>query len=107
MQAYPESLVSGRGPGDAGGRRGQTGSLLALMDALVAPPVVAVIVTSNPGEWFEETLAAFASQDYPELSVLVLDAASTIDPTPMVAAVLPNAYVRRLPAESRLRRQCQ
>jgi GT2 family glycosyltransferase len=63
----------------------------------IAPPVVAVIVTCDPGEWFEETLQAFASQDYPELSVLVLDAASAVDPTPRVAAVLPGAYVRRLP----------
>ncbi len=63
----------------------------------IAPPVVAVIVTCDPGEWFEETLRAFASQDYPELSILVLDAASAVDPTPRVAAVLPNAFVRRLP----------
>jgi GT2 family glycosyltransferase len=63
----------------------------------IAPPVVAVIVTSNPGEWFEETLAAFGSQDYPELSILVLDAASTVDPTPRVASVLPGAFVRIMP----------
>ena len=52
------------------------GSLLALMET-IAPPVVAVIVTCNPGEWFEETLRSFAAQDYPELSILVLDAASS------------------------------
>src|SRR3974390_2148056 len=62
----------------------------------LAPPVVAVIVTCDPGAWFEETLAAFAAQDYPELSVLVLDAASADDPTPRVAAGLPGAFVRRL-----------
>jgi GT2 family glycosyltransferase len=62
----------------------------------IAPPVVAVIVTSDPGDWFEETLRAFAAQDYPQLSVLVLDAGSTSDPTPVVAGVLPDAYVRRL-----------
>lgn len=65
------------------------------MENLV-PPVVAVIVTCDPGEWFEETLRAFAAQDYPELSVLVLDAGSEEDPTPRVAAALPGAYVRRL-----------
>lgn len=63
----------------------------------LAPPVVAVIVTCDPGPWFDETLRSFAAQDYPELSVLVLDAASVVDPTPRVAAVLPNAFVRRLP----------
>jgi GT2 family glycosyltransferase len=63
----------------------------------LAPPVVAVIVTSDPGPWFEETLRSFAEQDYPELSVLVLDAGSVEDPTPRVAAELPDAFVRRLP----------
>ncbi|HLI72523.1 MAG TPA: glycosyltransferase family 2 protein [Acidimicrobiales bacterium] len=62
----------------------------------LAPPVVAVIVTHEPGEWFEETLRAFAAQDYPSLSVLVLDAASRVDPTPRVAAEMPSAFVRRL-----------
>ncbi|MHB8594163.1 MAG: glycosyltransferase family 2 protein, partial [Acidimicrobiales bacterium] len=62
----------------------------------VAPPVVAVIVTCDPGPWLEETLRSFAEQDYPELSVLVLDAASALDPTPRVARVLPGAFVRRL-----------
>lgn len=63
----------------------------------LAPPVVAVIVTCDPGAWFEESLRSFAEQDYPELSVLVLDAGSVEDPTPRVAAVLPGAFVRRLP----------
>ncbi|HEX5265975.1 MAG TPA: glycosyltransferase, partial [Acidimicrobiales bacterium] len=63
-----------------------------------APPVVAVVVTADPGEWFEETLGGLAAQDYPNLSVLVVDAGSAEDPTPRVAAILPGAYVRRLPA---------
>ena len=62
-----------------------------------APPVVAVVVTADPGEWFEETLGGLAAQDYPNLSVLVIDAGSSDDPTPRVAAILPGAYVRRLP----------
>ncbi|HUQ40265.1 MAG TPA: glycosyltransferase [Acidimicrobiales bacterium] len=69
------------------------------MDAPVTvPPVVAVLVTWEPGPWLEETLAALAAQDYPNLSVLVLDAASTTDPTARVAAELPGAFVRRLEA---------
>ena len=63
----------------------------------LAPPVVAVVVTCDPGPWFEETLRSLAAQDYPELSVLILDAASVVDPTPTVAAILPSAFVRRLP----------
>ncbi len=62
-----------------------------------APPVVAVVVTRNPGRFFEPTLAALADQDYPELSVLVVDADSTEDPTTRVAAVLPGAFVHRAP----------
>ncbi len=64
--------------------------------APVAPPVVAVVVTHDPGDWFEETLGSLRDQDYPNLSVLVVDAASAEDPVPRVAAVLPSAYVRRL-----------
>jgi GT2 family glycosyltransferase len=61
-----------------------------------APPVVAVLVTCDPGSWLEEALSALALQDYPNLSVLVVDAASADDPTARVAEVLPTAYVRRL-----------
>jgi len=64
------------------------------------PPVVAVVVTCDPGPWFEETLQAFAEQDYPNLSVLVVDAGSRLDPTARVAGVLPGAYVHRF--ESRV-----
>ncbi|MGH9017604.1 MAG: glycosyltransferase, partial [Acidimicrobiales bacterium] len=62
----------------------------------LAPAVVAVIVTHDPGPWFADTLRAFAGQRYPELSVLVLDAGSAEDPTALVAAELPGAFVRLL-----------
>src|ERR1019366_7335935 len=65
-----------------------------LMDAL-APPVVVVIVTHDPGPWFDEALSSFGAQDYAEMSVLVLDAGSADDVTARVAAVLPTAFVRR------------
>jgi GT2 family glycosyltransferase len=61
-----------------------------------APPVVAVMVVCDPGPWFEESLTALAAQDYPALSILVVDAASTTDPTDRVAAAVPSAFVRRL-----------
>ncbi|HXQ18234.1 MAG TPA: glycosyltransferase family 2 protein [Acidimicrobiales bacterium] len=66
------------------------------MDAQ-APAVVAVVVTRDPGPWLEESLAALARQDYPELSVLVLVAGGSEDPTARVGAVFPDAFVRRLP----------
>ena len=61
-----------------------------------APPVVAVVVTCDSGPWLEEALEALGDQDYPNLSVLVVDAGSAEDPTARVASVLPSAYVRRL-----------
>lgn len=64
---------------------------------LLAPPVVAVVVTCDSGPWLEEALEALADQDYPNFSVLVIDACSGVDPTGRVAAVLPGAFVRRLP----------
>ena len=68
------------------------------LDASHAPPVVAVVVTHDAGPWLEECLASLGAQDYPNLAVLVIDAASAVDPLPRVAAALPNAYVRHLDA---------
>jgi GT2 family glycosyltransferase len=61
----------------------------------LAPPVVAVVVAHDPGPWFAETLASIASQDYAELSVLVLDTGNSDDLAVRVAEILPSAYVRR------------
>ena len=69
-------------------------------EELIAPPVVAVVVTHDPGPWFDEVLAGLAAQDYPALSVLVIDADSADDPTDRVAAVLPDAHVHRLAANA-------
>jgi len=61
-----------------------------------APAVVAVVVTRDAGPWFDQAVAALAAQDYSNLAVLFIDAASGTDPTPRVAEALPHAYVRRL-----------
>ncbi|HEX3794467.1 MAG TPA: glycosyltransferase [Acidimicrobiales bacterium] len=66
------------------------------MDAQV-PAVVAVVVTSDPGPWFEDTLASLAAQDYQELSILVLEAGDGPDPSERVGRILPDAFVRLLP----------
>ena len=60
-----------------------------------APPVVAVVVASDPGPWFEECLEALGAQDYPNLDVLVVDAASHEELTARVAAVFPRAFILR------------
>ncbi len=61
-----------------------------------APAVVAVVVARDPGAWFEETMASLAAQDYPNLSILVIDAASPEEVKPRVARAAPGAFVRRL-----------
>jgi GT2 family glycosyltransferase len=69
----------------------------SLPDAeVMAPPVVVVMVTCVAGDWLEESLASLAAQDYPNFSVLVIDASGDVDPTARVATTIPTAYVRRL-----------
>ena len=60
------------------------------------PPVVAVVITANPGDSFEETLDSLGRQEYENLSVLVIDNGSEQDPTPRVAEILPTAFVKRI-----------
>lgn len=64
------------------------------------PAVVAVVVASDPGEWFETALSSLAAQDYEELSVLVVVPGGTPDPQDRVAATLPGAFVRHVEARS-------
>jgi GT2 family glycosyltransferase len=65
----------------------------------VLPPVVAVVVAHDPGPWFETTLASLRDQTYANVSVLVVDTASQVPVAERVAAVLPDAPVRRLGAD--------
>ena len=62
----------------------------------LAPPVVVALVAHDPGPWFEDALASLGAQDYPNLSVLVIDAGTTGDLIGRVAPVLPSAFVRRV-----------
>ncbi len=64
------------------------------------PPVVAVVVIRDPGEWLEETLLALDSLDYPDVTTLVIDDGSRYDPTPRIAEVAPRAFVRRRESSS-------
>lgn len=54
-----------------------------------------MVVTHDPGPWFEEVLESLAGQTYRALSVLVVDSGSDEDPSARVAAVLPEARVAR------------
>ncbi len=64
--------------------------------------MVAVVVVHEPGDWFEETIDAFADQDYPNLRFLFLiatteaDASSADHVEAMVTDRLESAFVRRL-----------
>jgi GT2 family glycosyltransferase len=60
------------------------------------PPLVAVVVTHDPGPWFTETLQSLADQTYPDLAVLVIDTASEQDPGDLVHSILPAAHVHYL-----------
>ena len=66
-----------------------------MVDELV-PPVVAVVVTVDPGPWLEECIAGLAAQDYANLAVLVVDAGSAEPVAARVAAVAPDFYIQRL-----------
>jgi len=61
-----------------------------------APPVVAAMVVSSPGEWFDEVLAGLAAQDYPNLQSLffVIEDGSSTELSGRIRASLPNAIVR-------------
>ncbi len=62
----------------------------------VVPPVVVVMVTHDPGEWWEFALASIAEQTYANVATFIVDTASEQDLTARVAAVLPEAHLRRL-----------
>lgn len=57
--------------------------------------VVAVVVVRQPGDWFDDSLAAFAAQDYPNLRWLFLAVDTELEPlSERIGAVLPDAVVR-------------
>ena len=68
----------------------------ATTSTAVAPAVTLLMVSHDPGPWFEESLAAVAALDYPVLEVVVVDAASPAPIAERVAAGLPGARVLRL-----------
>jgi GT2 family glycosyltransferase len=89
----------GRGSAAA---KGPFGTLRVVVESeeqpLASPPVLAVVVTHGlHANRFEVLLGALAEQDYPELSVLVVDAAGEDGAADRVRAVLPSARVLHVP----------
>ena len=60
----------------------------------LAPPVVAVMVVFNPGDWFDEVLDGLADQDYANLKSLFLIVGDPGDVPDRVRQRVPNAFVR-------------
>jgi GT2 family glycosyltransferase len=54
------------------------------------------MVVQDPDERLELALSALASQDYPDLTVLVVDVGSEVDPSPRVHEELPDSFVLSL-----------
>lgn len=65
------------------------------------PSVVSVMVVHEPGDWFDETLASLAAQDYANFRTLFLinatDDGSAAELSARVRAVIPTAFIRNLP----------
>ena len=55
-----------------------------------------VIVSHDPGLWFDEMLESLAAQDHPLAAVTVVDTGSEADPTARVQRFLPQSAVLRL-----------
>ncbi|MEP7113441.1 MAG: glycosyltransferase [Ilumatobacteraceae bacterium] len=60
----------------------------------LAPPVVAVMVVFNPGEWFDEVLDGLADQDYANLKSLFLIVGEPGNAPDRVRQRVPNSFVR-------------
>lgn len=87
----PGTPISADAPAPTGSNPAAPGAPGALQ-----PPVVAVVVAHDPGEWFESTLRSIRDQTYANLSLLVIDAGSEQPLASRVAAVVPDAHERRL-----------
>lgn len=59
-----------------------------------------VIVSHDPGLWFDELLESVAAQDLQVVNVTVVDTGSEADPTARVHRFLPQATVHRLEPDS-------
>ena len=62
-----------------------------------APAVVAVVVACGHGTWLDEALYSLATQDYPNLSVLVMEVGADEKVADRVGVFVPNAHFARMP----------
>ena len=71
--------------------------LIAPQEPVGVPPVVAVVVVHELGDWTADSLAALASQDYPNLQILVL---STSQQTDEAATAILDVCANNAPASA-------
>ena len=57
------------------------------------PSVLAVVISHDPGEWFDETIESLATQDYARLDVLVIDTSGDPNLRRRVHAAIPSASI--------------
>ena len=57
------------------------------------------MVVHDPGDWFEETLASVAAQQYANCALLVIDTGTRDDTVDRIAQVVPDAHYRRVDAD--------
>ena len=69
-------------------------------EPVATPAVAAVVVIRDAGWWLDESLLAFANQDYPNLSLIVVDTTGEPDTPLRVQAAAPDAYLLRLGADT-------
>ncbi|CAB4364172.1 MAG: glycosyltransferase [Actinobacteria bacterium] len=60
----------------------------------IAPPVVAVMVVHEPGEWFDEVLRSLAAQDYGSLKCLFLVCGDPGELPELIRSTVPDCFVR-------------
>jgi GT2 family glycosyltransferase len=60
------------------------------------PAVVAVVATSDAGEWLDATLRSLTNSDYANLSILVLAQTNDASLSDRVATAAPGAFVRQV-----------
>ena len=61
-----------------------------------APAVVAVVVACGHGTWLDEALHTLATQDYPNLSVLVVEVGADDKVSDRVAKFVPDSHFARM-----------
>lgn len=67
-------------------------------EPVATPAVAAVVVIRDPGFWLDESLQALVAQDYPNLSLIVVDTTGDPETSLRIQASAPDAYVLRLKA---------